>query len=80
VAKAYLTVGDPGDKYLSTTPAVDEFGQWALGEFEGKIHSEAELKADWAAEEAAIAAMKNTRLSKYGGDLSRKTEAKALSM
>ncbi len=28
VAKAYLTVGDPGDKYLSTTPAVDEFGQW----------------------------------------------------
>lgn len=76
VAKAYLTVGDPGDKYLSTVPAVDEFGQWALGEFEGKVHSEGELKAAWATEDAAIAAIKNTRLSKYGGDLSRKTAAK----
>lgn len=48
IAKAYLTVGDPGDKYLSTEPAVDAFGQWNLGEFEGKVHSEKELKEAWA--------------------------------
>lgn len=75
IADAYLTVGDPGDKYLSDTPAVDEFGQWALGEFEGKIHSEEELKAEWTKEDSEIAAYKNTRFSKYGGDLSRKTTA-----
>lgn len=75
IAKAYLTVGDPGDKYLSTEPAVDAFGQWNLGEFEGKVHSEKELKEAWAKEDAEIAAMKNTRFSKYGGDLSRKTKA-----
>lgn len=75
IAKAYLTVGDPGDKYLSTEPAVDAFGQWNLGEFEGKVHSEKELKETWAKEDAEIAAMKNTRFSKYGGDLSRKTKA-----
>ena len=75
IAKAYLTVGDPGDKYLSTIPAVDSFGQWNLGEFDGKVHSEAELKAEWAKEDAAIAAFRNTTLSQYGGDLRRKTKA-----
>ena len=75
VAKAYLTVGDPGDKYLGTTPVTDEFGQWNLGEFEGKVHSEAELKAEWAKEDATLASFKDTKHSQYGGDLSRKGKA-----
>ena len=75
IAKAYLAVEDPGDAYLSDVPAVDEFGQWNLGEFEDKIHSEEELKAAWAEEDAQIAAFKDTRHSRYGGDLSRKTRA-----
>lgn len=73
IAKAYLTVEDPGDAYLSDIPAVDEFGQWNLGEFEDKVHSEAELKEAWAAEDAEIAAYTETRLSRFGGDLSRRT-------
>ncbi len=75
VYDAYLTVDDPGDTYLHDVPAIDEFGQWNLGEFEGKIHSEAELKAEWAEEEAAVAAFKREGRSQYGGDLSRRTEA-----
>ena len=75
IAKAYLAVEDPGDAYLSDVPAVDAFGQWNLGEFEDKVHSEGELKQDWAAEDAEIAAYSDTRYSKYGGDLSRRTRA-----
>ena len=74
IAKAYLTVEDPGDEYLGVIPVTDEFGQWNLGEFEGKVHSEAELKAAWAAEEADLKSFVDTKHSKYGGDLSRKTK------
>lgn len=73
IFKAYLTVGDPGDKYLDTVPAMDEFGQWNLGEFEGKVHSGEELRACWAEEDAAIAGFRSSGRSAYGGDLSRKT-------
>ena len=72
---AYLTVGDPGDKYLDDWPAVDAFGQWNLGEFEGKVHGEAQLRSEWAQEEAAYASGSGGRFSKYGGDLSRRTKA-----
>ena len=72
---AYLTVGDPGDKYLDARPAVDEFGQWALGDFAGKARSEAALKADWAREDAAVASADLSRFSRYGGDRSRRTKA-----
>ncbi|MBR1678394.1 MAG: hypothetical protein IJ701_02940 [Bacteroidales bacterium] len=75
IAKAYLAVEDPGDAYLSDVPAVDEFGQWNLGEFEDKVHSEGELKEAWAAEDAEIASFSDPRVSKYGGDLSRRTRA-----
>ena len=73
--KVYLTVGDPGDKYLGAQPAVDGFGQWNLGEFEGKVHSEAELKAEWAREDRELAKGRPASWSAYGGDLSRTTEA-----
>ena len=72
---AYLTVGDPGDKYLDARPAVDALGQWGLGDFEGKARSEAQLRDEWAQEEAALAAGPDKRFSRYGGDLSRRTKA-----
>lgn len=92
IAQAYLTVGDPGDKYLGaidlckengewnvtkfgSTPVVDEFGQWNIGDYPGKIHSEAELKAEWAREDAELASFKDTEHSKYGGFLRKKTKA-----
>jgi len=67
----YLAEEDPGDAYLENKPVVDEFGQWNLGEFEGKVHSLEELKADWAKEDAEISEMKTQapRFSKYGGSL-----------
>jgi len=36
---AFFEVDDSGDAYLENKPVVDEFGQWNLGEFEGKVHS-----------------------------------------
>lgn len=46
-----LTIDDPGDKYLGSIPVVDEFGQWNLGEYEGKVHSLDQLKKEWTAED-----------------------------
>lgn len=72
----HLAVDDPGDAYLGDKPVVDEFGQWNLGEFEGKVHSLDELKADWAKEDAEIAAMKTVapKYSQYGGNLNYKVK------
>lgn len=72
IRKAYLTVGDPGDKYLGTKPVSDEFGQWNLGEFEGKVHSESELLKEWEKEDAALAAFQDNVHSRYGGLLGHK--------
>lgn len=49
-----LSVEDPGDQYLESKPAVDEFGQSNLCEFEGKIHSPGQLKKEWETEEKEI--------------------------
>ncbi|MEI8115134.1 MAG: hypothetical protein WCI54_16005 [Bacteroidia bacterium] len=46
-----LSVEDPGDMYLGTVPVVDEFGQWNLGDYEGKIKSLDQLQKEWAEEE-----------------------------
>lgn len=56
--------------YLERKPFVDEFGQWAQGEFEGKIHSIEELEAIWAAEDASIDSGIPER-SQYGGFLEK---------
>lgn len=72
IRKAYLTVGDPGDKYYGTEPVSDEFGQWNLGEFEGKVYSEEELLGEWAKEDAALASFVDTEHSQYGGLLKLK--------
>ncbi len=50
-----LSVEDPGDQYLGTVPVVDEFGQWNLGDYEGKIKSLEQLQKEWTAEEKEIA-------------------------
>ena len=56
--------------YLGDHPYVDEFGQWADGEFEGKIHSLEELQAAWAEEDASIQSEALPR-SKFGGFLDK---------
>jgi hypothetical protein len=62
-----LAVEDPGDQYLEATPSVDEFGQWNLGEYEGKVHSLDELQQQWASEEAEDASTARYNYSPYGG-------------
>ena len=47
-----LAKEDPGDLYLGDIPVVDEFGQYNLGEWEGKIHSLEQLRKQWNAEDS----------------------------
>ena len=70
-----LSVEDPGDQYLEEKPAVDEFGQSNLSEFEDKIHSLDQLKKEWKAEDHELVTTKAYNYSKYGGYLQAKTKA-----
>ena len=70
-----LSVDDPGDLYLEETPLVDEFGQWNLGEFEGKIHSLDQLKSEWQKEDEEVVSTEAYNYSKYGGYLNAKVKA-----
>ncbi len=65
---------DPGDIYYEKTPLIDKFGQWNLGDYEGKAHSLAELKTAWKKEENSIKPGK-FNYSKFGGYLNAKTKA-----
>ncbi len=70
-----LAVEDPGDEYLEEIPSVDEFGQWNLGDFEGKIYSLDQLKKEWEAEDNEIVSTADYNYSKYGGYLNNKVKA-----
>jgi len=70
-----LSVEDPGDQYLESKPAVDEFGQSNLMEWEGKIHSLDQLKNEWAAEDQETVTTKAYNYSQYGGYLQAKGKA-----
>ncbi len=59
-----LSVEDPGDQYLGNKPVVNEFGQWDLGEYEGKIHSLDQLKKEWETEDREIVLTKTKNLKK----------------
>jgi hypothetical protein len=45
VAAVYLTDAEPEPYGKTDKPIVDQFGQWTVKEWPGKIHSEAELRA-----------------------------------
>ena len=70
-----LATNDPGDAVLEGKPLVDEFGQYTHADWPGKAHSLAELKRNWAAEEAALLEKSLTNRDEYGGFLN--TQAKA---
>lgn len=67
-----LSIEDPGDQYLGDIPAVDEFGQSNLCEYEGKIHSLDQLKKEWAAEDKEKVTTQAYNYSKFGGYLQAK--------
>jgi len=64
-----LTKEDPGDRYLGDLPVVDEFGQYNLGEWEGKIHSLEQLQQEWTLEDELPVNREQYHYSKYGGYL-----------
>ncbi|MDR0796340.1 MAG: hypothetical protein LBE79_09890, partial [Tannerella sp.] len=71
-----LAVDDPGDVFMSEIPAVDEFGQHNLLDYEGKIASLEQLQAEWAAEDKDIEAGGNDyQYSRYGGYLQKQVKS-----
>ncbi|MDR1918445.1 MAG: hypothetical protein LBQ65_02220 [Tannerellaceae bacterium] len=70
-----LSVEDPGDQYLGEIPAVDEFGQWNLGAYEGKVKSLEQLQNEWAAEEQEEVSTTAYNYSTYGGYKQKQVEA-----
>ncbi|HET6556388.1 MAG TPA: hypothetical protein VFG54_03680 [Prolixibacteraceae bacterium] len=70
-----LSVEDPGDVYMGDQPVVDEFGQWNLGDYDGKIKSEEQLRKEWEKEEKEQVSTKAYNYSKYGGYLDKKVKA-----
>jgi hypothetical protein len=70
-----LFVEDPGDEYLGTVPVVDEFGQWNLGDWEGKIHSLDQLQKEWAIEDNEQVSTEAYNYSQYGGYKQKKVNA-----
>jgi hypothetical protein len=70
-----LAVEDPGDQYLGDIPAVDEFGQSNLVDYEGKIHSPEQLQSEWEAEEKETVSVADYQYSPYGGYLQKQVKA-----
>ena len=64
-----LAKEDPGDEYLGGTPVVDEFGQYNLGTWEGKITSLDQLREDWSGEDAMPVNREQYGYSRFGGYL-----------
>jgi hypothetical protein len=69
-----LSKEDPGSEILEPKPVVDEFGQWILSDWPGKIKSLAQLKTEWAQEEKGLGPG-DFNYCRYGGY--RGTKAKA---
>ena len=56
-------------------PAFDKFGQWNLGDYEGKIYSEEQLLKEWLQEETEINETENFNYSRYGGYLNKRVKS-----
>ncbi len=55
------------DAPAKSSKLIDKFGQFALKDWPGKVHSEEELKADVADEKAYYDSLKPPQFDKYGG-------------
>lgn len=69
-----LAKEDPGDLYLGEVPVVDEFGQYNLGEWEGKILSLEQLQEAWEAEDSQPVKTEQYGYSKFGGYLNARID------
>jgi hypothetical protein len=62
------------DTIFTSTPLVDDFGQWLPDEWPGKVFTLDDLKKDWRDEEKSLQAPDN-KISKYGGFLPARAKA-----
>jgi hypothetical protein len=69
-----LSKEDPGDQYLGDIPVVDEFGQYNLGNWEGKIYSLEQLQEEWDNEDNLPVDKKQYGYSDFGGYLEAKID------
>ena len=70
-----LFADDPSDEYLGEIPAVDEFGQSNLLDYEQKVASLEQLQAEWNAEEKEIENVPpDYNYSRYGGYLQKQVK------
>lgn len=63
------------DEFYSTKPVVDEFGQWAIGDWREKIKSFDELKQAWKREDAELNAKRDFGFSQFGGWKAKQVKA-----
>lgn len=70
-----LSVKDPGDQYLETIPAIDEFGQSNIVDYEGEIKSLGQLQTEWKDEQEEQFDSHVYNYSKYGGYKQKKVNA-----
>jgi len=64
-----LAKEDPGDQYLGDIPVVDEFGQYNLGDWDGKKSSLEDLQERWKTEDNEPVDRTRYNYSKFGGYL-----------
>ena len=69
VRSVTLSTEDPGDLYMGDIPVVDEFGQYNLGEWDGKIYSLDQLREEWTEEDNQPVEREQYRYSRFGGYL-----------
>jgi len=70
-----LFVDDPGDEYLGEKPAVDEFGQSNLLDYDGKVASLEQLQDEWRAENEELENIGHDyNYSRYGGYLQKQVK------
>lgn len=63
----YLSKTDPDDRYMESTPYIDEFGQNTFLSYSGKVSSLEALKQQWDEEDATPIDSTVFNYSKYGG-------------
>lgn len=75
IRNVYLSVRDPGDLYMGSKPAVDQFGQSNLVDYPDKVKSLDELRTQWKAEEEEQVSTRPYNYSRYGGYMQKRVKA-----
>ncbi|MDD8027482.1 MAG: hypothetical protein PHI34_13325 [Acidobacteriota bacterium] len=70
-----LAKEDAGSEFLEGRPVLDEFSQWAAGDWPRKVRSREQLEREGAAEALALAENKAPKVGRFGGFLGTKVEA-----